>query len=310
MTRTFRYAALAALGAALTGPLTGCVSNEKYQAQKLAYDAQVEQLTEAQRAAATARAEADAYKNQLTMLGANGNSKDAMLVNLQQQNSDLQRQLEELNRQYESAVSKVGTGQVLPPALTNVLEQFAQQYPDLVDFDATKGIVKFKSDLTFDAGSAQVTATARQAVGRFAQILNSPEARSYELMVVGHTDNTKVVNPATVKAGHLDNWYLSAHRAIAVGTELQHDGVNSERMQVAGCADQRPIASNATTQGKAQNRRVEVLILPNTVRSGFARTSAPAPVNTGRATPAAGAIRRTEMNKDSAVSDPRPTFNK
>ena len=196
MTRTFRYAALAALGVALTG----CVSNEKYQAQKLAYDAQVEQLTEAQRAAATARAEAEADKNQLTMLGANGNSKDAMLVNLQQQNADLQRQLEELNRNYESAVNKVGTGQVLPPALTNVLEQFAQQYPDLVDFDASKGIVKFKSDVTFAPGSAEVTPNARQAVGRFAQILNSPDARGYELMVVGHTDNTKVVNPATVKA--------------------------------------------------------------------------------------------------------------
>jgi len=94
MTRTFRYAALAALGAALTGPLTGCVSNEKYQAQKLAHDALVEQLADAQRDASTARAEADAYKNQLTMLGSNGNSKDAMLVNLQQQNGDLQRQLE------------------------------------------------------------------------------------------------------------------------------------------------------------------------------------------------------------------------
>jgi len=306
MTRTLRYAALAALGVALTG----CVSNEKYQAQKLAHDSLVEQLADAQRDASTARAEADAYKNQLTMLGSNGSSKDAMLVNLQQQNADLQRQLEEMNRNYESAVNKVGTGQVLPPALTNVLEQFAQQYPDLVDFDATKGIVKFKSDVTFSPGSAEVTPNARQAVGRFAQILNSPDARGYELMVVGHTDNTKVVNPATVKAGHLDNWYLSAHRAIAVGNELQRSNVSSERMQVAGCADQRPVASNATSQGKQQNRRVEVLILPNTVRTGMARAVAPAPANTGRATPAAGALRRTEMNKDTAVSDPRPTFNK
>jgi chemotaxis protein MotB len=304
MTRTFRYAALAALGVALTG----CVSNEKYQAQKLAHDALVEQLADAQRDASTARAEADAYKNQLTMLGSNGNSKDAMLVNLQQQNSDLQRQLEEMNRQYESAVNKVGTGQVLPPALTNVLEQFAQQYPDLVDFDATKGIVKFKSDVTFDPGSAQVTPNAKTAVGRFAQILNSPEARGYELMVVGHTDNTKVVNPATVKAGHLDNWYLSAHRAIAVGNELQRSNVSSERMQVAGCADQRPVASNATTDGKRQNRRVEVLILPNTIRGGVARASAPTPPS--RPTRAAGAARRVDLNKDTANTDQRPTFNK
>jgi len=267
MTRTFRYAALAALGAALTGSLTGCVSNEKYQAQKLAHDALVEQLADAQRDASTARAEADAYKNQLTMLGSNGNSKDAMLVNLQQQNGDLQRQLEELNRQYESAVNKVGTGQVLPPALTNVLEQFAQQYPDLVDFDATKGIVKFKSDLTFAPGSAQVTPQAKQAIARFAQILNSPSASGYELMVAGHTDDTKVVSQATIAAGHKDNWYLSAHRAISVGAELQRSNVNPARLAVTGYADQHPIAGNTSEGGKAQNRRVEVIILPTTVRS-------------------------------------------
>src|SRR5207244_5608121 len=119
------------------------VSSEKYTAEKLANGALVEQLAEAQRNASTNKAEADAYKQQLQMLGANGNSKDAMLVNLQQQNSDLQRQLEELNRQYEAVVSKVGTTTVLPAALTSVLEQFATQYPDLVDFDSAKGIVKF-----------------------------------------------------------------------------------------------------------------------------------------------------------------------
>ena len=308
MTRTFRTAArftgLAFLGIAITG----CVSSEKYAARNLENSALVEQLANTQRDERAARAEADAYKTQLQMLGANGNSKDAMLVNLQQQNSDLQRQLEELNRQYEAAVSKVGTGAVLPVALTNVLEQFAQQYPELVDFDSVKGIVKFKSDMTFDPGSAQVTPSAKQAAARFAQILNSPEARGYELMVVGHTDNTRVSNPNTVKAGHLDNWYLSAHRAIAVGTELQRDGVSPERMQVAGCAEQRPVASNATTQGKAQNRRVEVLILPNTIRTGIARTSTPPAAS--RATPAAGAIRRSDLNKDTAGADQRPTFNK
>ena len=42
-------------------------------------------------------------------------------------------------------------------------------------------------------------------------------------MVAGHTDNTRVVNPATIQAGHKDNWYLSAHRAISVGKELPSD---------------------------------------------------------------------------------------
>src|SRR5207237_9004868 len=141
----------------------------------------------------------------------------------------------------------------------NELVEFARQNPDLVDFDSARGIVKFKSDVTFSPGSAEVTAKAREAIGRFSQILNSPAAAGYELMVAGHTDNTRVVNPATLAAGHKDNWYLSAHRAIAVGSALMSDQVNPQRMAVTGYADQKPIASNASEAGKQMNRRVEVL---------------------------------------------------
>src|SRR4029078_11912856 len=117
--------------------------------------------------------------------------------------------------------------------------------------------------------------------------------------VAGHTENQKVSNPATIKAGHLDNWYLSAHRAIAVSTDLQRNQVDPQRLRVVGYADKRPAASNATSQGKQQNRRVEVLILPNTVRTGVARS------NPGTGTAPAPAAPRTarrrqqpEMNKD------------
>ena len=274
--------------------LTGCVSQEKYNAQKLAHDGLVEQLGQAERDAQAARAEAEAYKQQLAMLGQNGSGKDAMLLNLTQQNAALQAQLDELNRKYEGAVNRLGQGAALPPEITNVLEQFARQNPDLVDFDAARGIVKFRSDVTFATGSAEVTAQARTAIQRFAQILSSPDARSYELLVAGHTDNQKVSNPATIKAGHLDNWYLSAHRAIAVGTELQRNRIDPQRIGVLGYADQRPAASNATSQGKQQNRRVEVLILPNTVRTGVARTNTPA------ARPAAAP--RQNFNKDTPGS--------
>jgi chemotaxis protein MotB len=284
--------------------LTGCVSQEKYNAQKLAHDGLVEQLGQAERDAQAAKAEADAYKQQLAMFGQNAGGKDAMLMNLTQQNAALQQQLDELNRRYADAVNRVGTGQALPEQLTNVLQQFAQQNPDLVDFDAARGIVKFRSDVTFATGSAEVTGQARQAIQRFAQILNSPDARGYELLVAGHTDNQKVSNPATIKAGHLDNWYLSAHRAIAVGNELQRSSIDSQRLGVVGYADQRPTASNATSQGKQQNRRVEVLILPNTVRTGVARTNQPA-----AARPAA----RPTLNKDTGSGTGTATtsdFNK
>src|SRR3954464_4603610 len=308
-TRTYvtRLVGLSVLGITLTG----CVSQEKYNALKLAHDGLVERIGEADRESQAAKAEAEAYKQQLAMFSQNGTGKDAMLANLSQQNADLQRQLDEINRRYADALSRPGGGgNALPPVLTDVLEQFAKQNPDLVDFDAARGIVKFRSDVTFATGSAEVTPQARQAIQRFAQILNSADARGYELLIAGHTDNTKVSSPATIKAGHLDNWYLSAHRAIAVAQDLQKNQIDAQRLGVVGYADQRPAASNATSQGKQQNRRVEVLILPNTVRTGVARgtgsAAIPARSNTRRAQPA--------LNKDTPTvrtdQAPVPSFNK
>jgi chemotaxis protein MotB len=163
--------------------------------------------------------------------------------------------------------------------------------------------VKFKTDFTFATGQDSITEKAKAAITRFASILNSDAAKSYELMVAGHTDNSPVVNPQT-KAKHPDNWYLSSHRAIAVGDELIKHSVSPQRLAVVGYADQRPIAPNTTSAGKAQNRRVEVLILPSTVRSSVAnKSSAPAVRTNGK--------KNVDLNKDSvATPDRGPVLNK
>ena len=296
---------LAALALVFSG--VGCVSQEKYNALKLDRDRYAEQLGQAQNEASSARSEAEAYKNQIAQIANGAGGKDGMILNLTNQNAELQKQIDELNRRYADAVGKIGNTAALPPQLTNELSEFARQNPDLVDFDAARGIVKFKSDVTFAPGSAEVTPKARDAIARFAQILNSPSAAGYELMVAGHTDDTKVVNPATIQAGHKNNWYLSAHRAIAVGTLLQNDRVSPQRMAVTGYADQRPIASNTSESGKQQNRRVEVLILPTQIRAGGAPIAS---------TPAAAPTQRKKQtfNKDSAgpaaATEQKPMLNK
>lgn len=302
MARMSHWFGLVVLGSTLVG----CVSQEKYNAMKLDRDQLAERLGQNEGQMASLQAERDAYKNQLNAVLAGGSNQQALVANLTQQLGNLQSQYDALNRQYEEALGKMGTVNVLPRELNNALSEFAQQNPDLVDFDSARGIVKFKSDITFATGSAELTSRATEALGRFATILNSPTASGYELQVAGHTDNTRVLNPKTVAAGHKDNWYLSAHRAISVSEALQKDGVNERRLGVMGYADQHPIADNSSTAGKAQNRRVEVLILPTQVRSsgtGIARQSPPA-----KATPPR--TRRPELNKDTVVAPKEPILNK
>src|SRR5438874_4994893 len=111
--------------AALAFIAAGCVSQEKYNALKMDRDRYAEQLGQAQNDASAARSEADAYKNQLSSIGGAGQSKDAMVLNLTNQNNELQRQLDELNRRYLDVANRSGPS-ALPAPLSNELSDFAR----------------------------------------------------------------------------------------------------------------------------------------------------------------------------------------
>jgi len=255
--------------------LTGCVSQDKYAALKLSHDALVERLSQADAEAQAAKARAATATEMVSSLGGSQDARTAHLLNLQQANADLQDQVKELTRRYEEAVKLIGSNSPLPLDLSTALNDFANQHPDLVEFDAGRGMVKFKSDVTFASGSSDLTDKARPVLEQLTQILNSEQARDYDLMVAGHTDSKPVTNPETIRKGHKDNWHLSAHRAIAVSSALQAQGVSPKRIAVVGYADQRPAASGGSEQDTQQNRRVEVLILPTTAtgRPGTATAS-------------------------------------
>lgn len=291
----------------------GCVSQERYQAARMDADQYAQRLAVAEREKAEAIAARESMQRQLESIGLNGNQKDALVVNQQSEISELRKQLADAMRRYTDAIGKVGQNVVIAAPVDEAIKQFAAQFPDIIEYDSSRGMVKFKSDVTFSPGSALLTPAATTAIDRFASILNSPAASGYELMVVGHTDNVRVAHDATIRAGHKDNWYLSAHRAISVSSELQKVGVSASRLEVAGCADQRPIASNASEAGKAQNRRVEVMILPTQIHG-----SVPAPVaeSTPVARPAAEKVHKAavppldkDINKDvveTATKKPAP----
>jgi chemotaxis protein MotB len=248
------------LAAVLPVMAAGCVvPNEKYRALRIENEGLRAQLGEAQADVLAAKSQSEALSGQLDRDGRFGQNATQLISNKDQQIDALRRE----NSDLQSALDAALTGQSapLPPTVVNELNRFASQNPDLVTFDAERGSVRFTSDLTFDSGSAVVKPGADSAITRFADILNGPSASDYELMVAGHTDNVPVGNERTRRL-HPNNWYLSSHRAISVAEALMGAGVGKNRLAAVGYADQRPVADNATTGGRAQNRRVEVLILP------------------------------------------------
>jgi outer membrane protein OmpA-like peptidoglycan-associated protein len=112
-------------------------------------------------------------------------------------------------------------------------------------------IVSLPQDITFDTDSAAVRSSLRADLGRVANNLNRYPDSSVQ--VIGHTDNT---GDATYNLG------LSLRRATAVGDILAADGVAASRIATVGRGEEQPLASNLTEEGRARNRRVEIVVIP------------------------------------------------
>ena len=115
-----------------------------------------------------------------------------------------------------------------------------------------KLIVTLPQDITFASDSYDVRPGLVDELGAVANSLKKyPDS---VVQVIGHTDSTG-------SADH--NQGLSERRANAVADKLMDAGIAFERIETIGMGEDQPIASNLTEEGKAQNRRVEIVILPN-----------------------------------------------
>jgi outer membrane protein OmpA-like peptidoglycan-associated protein len=109
------------------------------------------------------------------------------------------------------------------------------------------------SDITFDTGAAQVKPQFYQTLAAVGEVLR--EYNKTMIEVSGHTDSQ----------GATDfNQRLSQDRAYSVSGILTQTGVDGRRLIPAGFGETRPVASNASAQGRSQNRRVEIQIIPFT----------------------------------------------
>jgi chemotaxis protein MotB len=115
-------------------------------------------------------------------------------------------------------------------------------------------VISLKEFGFFDSGSAVLKPESHAALDRIASILS---IRTYKLRIEGHTDNIPIHT-----AQLASNWELSTARATEIVRVLivEHQFA-PERLAVAGYAQYHPIASNLTPQGRAQNRRVDIVVL-------------------------------------------------
>ncbi|MBF6651896.1 cell envelope biogenesis protein OmpA [Flavobacterium columnare] len=122
-----------------------------------------------------------------------------------------------------------------------------------------KVYVSMENKLLFESGSWTVGTDGKKAVDLVSKVLaDNPDI---SILIEGHTDNDKITG--TLGGGVENNWDLSTKRATAIVNLLSaNPKIKKENLTAAGRSEYSPLVSNESTEGKAKNRRIEIILTP------------------------------------------------
>ncbi|MEX1382472.1 flagellar motor protein MotB [Lutibacter sp.] len=174
----------------------------------------------------------------------------------------IKKSLEALNQQNKyimdlttSMQRKDSLNLVLVMNLKRSLDNFDDED---INIEVKKGVVyvSISDKMLFKSGSYNLSPKSKEVIGKIAKIINDHKA--LDILVEGHTDNVPIYTDCM-----LDNWDLSVKRATSIVRLMQKEfGVQPERMTAGGRSKYIPKDTNETKEGRAKNRRTEIIILP------------------------------------------------
>jgi chemotaxis protein MotB len=185
-------------------------------------------------------------------LGKLGGDKDAMSKKYQDALDEQQRLIDEMKKKQALAQERLDT-------LKGLLGKFKALIAGgklNVRIRNGKLMLELPSAVLFESGKYEVSEDGMTTLGAVAKVLSQIKDREFQ--VAGHTDDVPVTTKALV-----DNWNLSALRAVAVVRALQGMGVQPKNLSASGYSEYSPTVSNDSVDHRAQNRRIEIILMPN-----------------------------------------------
>ncbi|PKD21847.1 cell envelope biogenesis protein OmpA [Salegentibacter salinarum] len=186
--------------------------------------------------------------------------KEQALVAEQTRLDKLQRDLDARSRRVneleELIAAKDAKMNALKDAISKALTNFEGKGLTVEQRDG-KVYVSMENKLLFSSGSWAVNNEGRQAVQQLGQVL--AENPDIAVLIEGHTDNVPYGGSGPLN----DNWDLSTKRATSIVQILkENNNIDPQNLTAAGRGEYAPIATNETAEGKAKNRRIEVILTP------------------------------------------------
>jgi len=281
MQRSFMFVVLLALAV-----LSGCVSSGTYQQKKLQADGLEQSLQEQQAAYQKLSGENAALKGEVARLSgelaavtsertALGISKKGLEESLKSTADAKNQKIGELSQklgQLQSENTRLKDDVTQLQKLKEIeVQKTSKTYENLLDSmksEISKGevtISELKGKLTvnlvesvlFDSGKAEVKPNGLIVLQKVIDILKSIKDKA--IRIEGHTDNVPIVGALARK--YPTNWELSAARAINVARYLQQQGIDPALLAAVGYGEYKPVATNDTEEGRAKNRRIEIVLV-------------------------------------------------
>lgn len=257
----------------MVAPALGCVSQNTYDALQRDRDGLEANLTEKNKALADLEKKQRTLEARNTELSTALADEQAKVVDLNaridklrgdiaavaKDKSRLQSSVEEMTRALAELERRRAEAESRVAEFKNLLNRFRS----LIDAGKLRVkivdgrmVVVLATDILFGSGSASLSKDGKAAIGEVGQVLASIPKRSFQ--VEGHTDNVPINS-----AQYPSNWELAAARAITVLKAMVESGLPADRISASSFGDTHPVAANDSKESKAQNRRIEIIIVPD-----------------------------------------------
>ena len=194
-------------------------------------------------------------RNYQNMLSTNMTEQEKLNSLLSQKMSELDERERTINELQDMINAQTERVQNLLNSVKDALLGFSSDELTVREKDG-KVYVAMSDKLLFESGSARVDKRGKEALAKLAEVINKQS--DIDVYIEGHTDS-KPINTAQFK----DNWDLSVIRATSVVRILTKDyGVKPLQIQPCGRGEFMPVDDNETADGRAKNRRTEIIMAP------------------------------------------------
>ena len=174
---------------------------------------------------------------------------------LERENGTLRQEIAALKKAQEEKVEKVG--KTYEGLMSKMQEELRQGQVTISELKG-KLTLNLVDAILFDTGKAEVKPGGIAVLRKIVSVLR--DEREKAIRIEGHTDNVPVTG--TLVKTYPTNWELSAARAINVTRYLQEQGIDPGILSAVAYGEHKPVAGNSTPEGKAKNRRIEIILVP------------------------------------------------